>query len=48
MTFDVCYFMQGGVQLEYVRERMCVVEFLRLNKQAERLSAKQKKLTQTK
>jgi len=33
--------MQGGVQLEYLTERMCIKEFLTLNKRVTKLSAKQ-------
>lgn len=33
--------MQGGIQLEYLTETMCVKEFLALKKKVEKLSAKQ-------
>lgn len=35
--------MNGGVQLEYLNERIDVKEFMRLKKRVEKLNAKQKK-----
>jgi len=35
--------MNGGIQYDYLVERMDVIEFMRLKKKVERLSAKQKR-----
>jgi hypothetical protein len=35
--------MNGGVQLDYLMERIDVIEFMRLKKRVERLNARQKK-----
>lgn len=35
--------MSGGVQLDYLMERIDVVEFMRLKKKVEKLNARQKK-----
>ena len=35
--------MNGGIQLDYLMERIDVLEFMRLKKRVEKLSAMQKK-----
>jgi len=41
IAFDICYFMNGGVQYPYLIHEIDIVDFLQLSKFANKLSNKQ-------